>query len=884
MADFGLDNDFESDDSFFDEPKVAKKSQPTKTANKKSLEDLFGFEDGKKSEKSGPNSFENVSDKPKVRFNVDTPPEKPAPETSKNKNLDWLGTADDTQKDPLPSAKAPKPKSDIFDDTKSDSKKSFDLLDDILPQRGRRNEQAKTTSFEDILKESKAQRSGPSSLDRSGPGSLEKPLAKTESLNVILEPPVGSRRGRMGSGTGVTDMLGLFGSSGSASSEFLSKPSIEETKVTPVVRGLAHDVPDWLGRSATTTSKSETTISTEIKDSDTDVHQEEQVQKAKESKMEKSATLATNFQTNMSNLQTQESFLLVSLQLKKYEENLSEIKNQQQEILRKQENQFDKFFNKYIEKQKDIEEEMLGQQERINDHIRMLTLKGFEGEKRFPKEVTENEDNGEKNENTQLEKIIQSLKQRHEEEFFLMEESYKKQISLMEKSSEQLEHRLSQEIENISKLHTEKLENLKTQHKEEINFWTEKIENLNQKHKEELDIVRENQNRIIREVKDEFLDQIERFKEQKIRETDLFASSSEVSQKLDSSMEKLHKNEEMLEHIQEKIVNDYNILSVARERSIENKEKEILAMRLALDKCREQAEKDRSQLLALIRTLEQKISEQNQNAQEERWAMQQAAATLAARAAAFDREVDFSRASIDREREQLKSFKETLLAEQEQVTMQLTEEKLKLSAEKSRIQVSAKLVSNYEVEKVKTEAETAIQVAKELTEKLNLERSFVQRQKVELDSFRNKLMEKERELLEKEETLEEVKRTVQQKTNEDRRVIQETRHLEIRYKEKLSELQKQAISLSNREKKLAEEKLLISKERLTLYTTIKTQNACKKCPLCIAEDEKVNHKTELSGYPGTDSDIVRLRMEALEDERNSEVSREEPSSNPFYNK
>lgn len=90
-------------------------------------------------------------------------------------------------------------------------------------------------------------------------------------------------------------------------------------------------------------------------------------------------SLINTFQANISNLQTQESFLLVSLQLKKYEENLSEIKSQQQEILRKQENQFDLFLNKYIEKQKSIEHEMLAQQERVNDHIRAMALSGFQG-------------------------------------------------------------------------------------------------------------------------------------------------------------------------------------------------------------------------------------------------------------------------------------------------------------------------------------------------------------------------------------------------------------------------------------------------------------------------------------------------------------------------
>lgn len=61
--DFGLDNEFESDDSFFDDPKATKKA---KTAEKKSLEDIFGFQDDKKPlEKTGPSSLENA-EKPKV--------------------------------------------------------------------------------------------------------------------------------------------------------------------------------------------------------------------------------------------------------------------------------------------------------------------------------------------------------------------------------------------------------------------------------------------------------------------------------------------------------------------------------------------------------------------------------------------------------------------------------------------------------------------------------------------------------------------------------------------------------------------------------------------------------------------------------------------------
>lgn len=51
------DHEFESDDSFFDDPKISKK---TKTAEKKSLEDIFGFTEEKKEGKSGHSSLENI--------------------------------------------------------------------------------------------------------------------------------------------------------------------------------------------------------------------------------------------------------------------------------------------------------------------------------------------------------------------------------------------------------------------------------------------------------------------------------------------------------------------------------------------------------------------------------------------------------------------------------------------------------------------------------------------------------------------------------------------------------------------------------------------------------------------------------------------------------
>lgn len=84
-------------------------------------------------------------------------------------------------------------------------------------------------------------------------------------------------------------------------------------------------------------------------------------------------------------------------------------------------------------------------------------------------------------------------------------------------------------------------------------------------------------------------------------------------------------------------------------------------MRITLDKAREAAETERSQLMGLIRGLELKLVEQTQNVKEERWTMQQAASTLVSRSAALEREAEYNRKSLDYEREQLKASLQELI-------------------------------------------------------------------------------------------------------------------------------------------------------------------------------------------------------------------------------
>lgn len=582
-------------------------------------------------------------------------------------------------------------------------------------------------------------------------------------------------------------------------------------------------------------------------------------------------------QNTYSSLHQQESLLLVSLQFKKYEETLKEIQEKQEQIIGKQDKYFQKFIDEYIIKQHMVENNIRLQQERINKQIQMIISDPSKTTFNRVKDVEDENYDGATNEETPHESLVRKIKMRHDEELFLMEESYKKQLDIIEKSTVNVEENLKNEIKNVSSLFEEKVNNLKATYEEETIYYKEKLKYMAEQHSNEIKLLKEIQNQKLEELKSEHAMQIDYIKEMKQKETNLLNEGHVLSQKIDAGIEMLGHNVKVVHEIEEKVNQRYDVLASARERSIQSKEKEVILMKNALEKSRELAENERAQLLSLVRNLELKLAEQNVNAQEDRWALQQASATLMARSKAIEREAEYSRNIVDREREQLKTLKESLLAEQEKMVLQLTEEKLLLASEKAKFETSTKLTNNYEVERAKAEAETAIEEAKHLSDRLNQERSLLQRQKSEIQALKHNMADRERELEDKEVELEFLMQDAQKKLKEDKHVLAEAKRMETLYKERMKELQGQWALLSGREKKLAEEKMLLSKERLALYTSMK---ASKDCVLCSAGGDSQFGKVPLiNSYENnfnskiTDPTSVKIRLEAMEDDE-SEVSKE----------
>lgn len=169
----------------------------------------------------------------------------------------------------------------------------------------------------------------------------------------------------------------------------------------------------------------------------------------------------------------------------------------------------------------------------------------------------------------------------------------------------------------------------------------------------------------------------------------------------------------------------------------------------------------------------------------------------------------------------MQTLKESLLAEQENKTLQLTEEKLAISAERSRLETSTKLFQNYDSQRARAEIDAAIEVAQKAAELTDVERKNLQRVQCDVETLKRTLLDREHKLAMKEKELETLMAIAERKSKDGEQAIVQANATQRDYNERLKDIQNQLVSLTTREKRLAEEKISLSKERIALQGQIR---------------------------------------------------------------
>nr|CAD7428680.1 unnamed protein product [Timema monikensis] len=473
----------------------------------------------------------------------------------------------------------------------------------------------------------------------------------------------------------------------------------------------------------------------------------------------------------------QEQQLLMALHLKQREEQLASLHHRQQDMLCKQELQIQELVNQQLLRQKQVEDQLKKQQERINLHIQTLMSQPlFPPVSVLPPDpvlppapllpnasllLTDSvlpETQEENKSHICLKNPQADLEARHQEEVLTLENLYKRHIALLESSLERLEHRLRGENSQLEREYQAKIEKLQEEQRQ-----------LEEAHKHKLVSLQEERLSELKHLKELHQREVEELRER-------YTRAAEVEQ--DTTL---------------------------------------------------QARK----LLEIVADLEMKGGEQRAEVDSKMWELQQESARLEARTQALEKERHRALAHLEQEKRDVQMLKQSLLEEQKQLNRDLREEQLKIGAERSRLQALARLQGgsstlSIDAEQLKVEAEAAIQVAQDASRRSDTEREKLLEHQSQLQLERRKLQELERDITIKKQELDTLTQMAAATKNEGLQALDEARNLEKQHNIRVKEYQQQLMELKERERRLAQEKVTLSQERVSLRRS-KEQKYCAFC-------------------------------------------------------
>ncbi|XP_067002062.2 fas-binding factor 1 isoform X2 [Anabrus simplex] len=585
-------------------------------------------------------------------------------------------------------------------------------------------------------------------------------------------------------------------------------------------------------------------------------------------------------------LQRQEAALLAATGLKAHEAQLSEVQRRQQLLLEQQETQLRQLVERQVERQRQLEQTLRVQQERITSHMQALLSEPpgmviMETPKLVPstlvappaqttvqtptvtsapvpppesepvpesvqtsvpapprvsvavetdpinsEELIETQVTLQKCElqKTYLEAKLENLETKHKEEVQLLEECYKRQMSILEEAIVNQEARLRAENQRLEADYKDRILKMQELHAQLVDEHGRQLSALQQERLADLQKLREQQQAMLEHVR-----------QAQQAETSAIKDASEHVTSLQSTVEILSRSAGGLGALQGKLEEQQRLQSSAREAAIKAKEEDLRALQESLRKQQEAVEKENLRLKGLEATL----SSHRRELEEERQSQQRETEKL---------EVEQQR--LESQRKQLESMKLALLEEQKAWRQQFSEERMSLAAEKSRLETMARLQNasskQDEVAQLKAEAEAQLAVAREAAERAQLERTSLKEQQRHLDSERRRLTEMEHDLTVRAREVEGLAQIAKSTRNDSVEALAEASRMERTTTERALELKQQLKDLQEREQRLAQEKRNLSQERLSLRKS-RDQKLCSSCKgLLVRQSSSPDHSRAAS--------------------------------------
>uniref|UniRef100_A0A8W7PZS8 Fas-binding factor 1 C-terminal domain-containing protein n=1 Tax=Anopheles coluzzii TaxID=1518534 RepID=A0A8W7PZS8_ANOCL len=466
-------------------------------------------------------------------------------------------------------------------------------------------------------------------------------------------------------------------------------------------------------------------------------------------------------------------------------------------------------------------------------------------------------------EKLRLEDMVANLSANHEQELSILESSYKKQMTFLEESLRIMEARLKHDNKQLEDFYQAKITFVEQEKQKLIADHEAKAQSMEEHHRKVIEQLKQGYEESLEQLRQDHRESVAAIRESKMLEFSAIQDNQSYLQTLKSASSYLENASGDLQQLRDTLQDQIEFTQKEKELQLKQREKQLEDQQRLLDRTREATAEENVRLLNLVEMLESKVTEMTKISSQERWEYQQKCVKLEAERQSVDKEKQFLRERHEREEKRIDELKRSQLEEHSRLMDKVAQERQTLLEEKAKLETMAQLASTTNSIGTGTsrlEVEAALKVAEEAARQADSEKERYLQMQRQLESKRREMQTRESKLCEAKDELEAaIDRACQRERNAET-VYRSLRKSEQNLQLKMQLIQRQFREVSEREDRLAKEKIEFSKERLELQAA-RRKLLQTRCSLCKIGDKSQEIAGDLL-TTNTDSVADDLKLEA----------------------
>ncbi|XP_067403942.1 fas-binding factor 1 isoform X1 [Emydura macquarii macquarii] len=439
-------------------------------------------------------------------------------------------------------------------------------------------------------------------------------------------------------------------------------------------------------------------------------------------------------------------------------------------------------------------------------------------------------------ERNQQKLLLESLQQRQLEDLELVENAHRSRVKVIEESSRQREERLRQENEELAAQYLSRCQSAERAKSELLAQQQRRLAEMEQEKVREVERLRELQWASIQEMRKGHEEQLQRLKRLKDQEIDAVTSATSYTRSLNGVIEQMEKFSSNLNDLSYKVEATHHNTSQELEMGARQRNEQLRVLQDRLTRQQRDMEEERSRLQEVIAKMEARLSEQSRVLEQERWRVSAEQSKMESLQRSLEEQRRVMTQQLTMERAELERAKSALLEEQKSVMQKCAEERQKLAMEWSEFHTQQKLSK----ERTERDVDRALQIdsqregtimtlakeqadlkikASELRakeEQLARERESVERERQELRLEKERVNAAALHVKQRAEEIDSMSKLSSQKYEEGERALLEAKKVESEHQTRLRTVQQQLERLRQQEQHLHQERQNLARQRRQL--------------------------------------------------------------------